>query len=128
MTTWTTWSPPGAPFPFSTAIDNGEWMFITEAGHDPATGELSESTYEQTKTAIAKIAHRLEQSGFSMSDIVMIRPYVTSREVAGQFDTAFAEALPEPRPYTAALTICELFNPEMKMEVEIVAQKGAELR
>lgn len=125
LVTWTMWRPPGAPFPYSTAMHDDELMLVTEAGHDPETGDIPESAEDQARMALRKVTARLDEAGFTVADVIAIRSYVTAREHAEVLDRVFADALPEPRPYTGALLIVELFDPRQKIEVEIVAQKNA---
>lgn len=125
MSRWIGWQPPGAPFPFASSLHNDDWVMITEAGHDPRTGEIPETVAEQTGMAVEKIRARLQQIGFEMSDIIAIRPYVTDRSYAAEFDRVFSAAFPAGVPFSGALLIVDLIDPRMKIEVEVVAHKGA---
>jgi enamine deaminase RidA (YjgF/YER057c/UK114 family) len=113
--------------PFSLAAAGDEFVFITGlGGHTPA-GDISEDVARQARQAITTMENLLTSVGSSLAEIVYFRPMVTQREHALAMDAVFREMLPEPKPACAALLICELADPRMKMEIEAIAHRGARL-
>jgi len=113
--------------PFALAAAGDEFVFITGLGGHRPDGGIDDSVVAQTRQAIASMRGLLESVGSSLSEIVYFRPMVTKREYAFEMDSTFRELLPEPRPACAALLICELADPRMKMEIEAIAHRGARL-
>ena len=113
--------------PFSLAAAGDELVFVTGlGGHDPS-GAIAADVATQARTAITTMASLLESVGSSLAEIVYFRPMVTKREYAFEIDAVFREMLPDPKPACAALLICELADPRMKMEIEAIAHRGARL-
>ena len=62
----------------------------------------------------------LGQRGFDMADVVRTHYYVTDRAFVQKVYPIFGEAFGEIRP-AATLIVCELAEPEMKIEIEVTA-------
>jgi len=113
--------------PFSLAAAGDEFVFITGLGGHDESGGISDDVAAQARQAITNMEGLLTSVGSSLSEIVYFRPMVTKREYAFEMDAVFREMLPDPKPACAALLICELADPRMKMEIEAIAQRGARL-
>jgi enamine deaminase RidA (YjgF/YER057c/UK114 family) len=113
--------------PFSWCLHGDEWVFVTGLGGHHEDGSIDDDVVAQTRQAITMMDGLLKEAGSSLSEIVWFRPLVTKREYAFEMDSTFREMLPEPRPASGALIICELADPQMKMEIEAIAQRGAQL-
>ncbi|HTX47123.1 MAG TPA: RidA family protein [Solirubrobacteraceae bacterium] len=113
--------------PFSLAAAGDEFVFITGLGGHGPSGEISDDVAEQARQAITNMEGLLVSVGSALSEIVYFRPMVTRREYAFEMDGVFRQMLPDPKPACAALLICELADPRMKMEIEAIAQRGARL-
>lgn len=113
--------------PFSLAAASDDFVFITGLGGHEEDGSISDDVVEQTRRAIVSMEALLEASGSGLHEIVYFRPMVTKREYAFEMDATFRELLPDPKPACAALLICDLADPRMKIELEAIAQKGARL-
>jgi enamine deaminase RidA (YjgF/YER057c/UK114 family) len=113
--------------PFSLAAAGDDLVFITGLGGHEQGGSISDDVATQTRQAITTMSGLLERVGSSLSEIVYFRPMVTQREYAREMDAVFREMLPDPKPACAALLICELADPRMKIEIEAIAHRGARL-
>ena len=113
--------------PFSLAAAGPDLVFVTGLGGHKPDGTIDESAADQARVAIATVEHLLQTSGSALSEIVYFRPMVTRREYAAEVDPVFRELLPEPKPACAALLICDLADPRMKVEIEAIAHRGATL-
>jgi 2-iminobutanoate/2-iminopropanoate deaminase len=113
--------------PFSMLSASDELIFAPGVGGFDDNGEISDDVVEQTRTAIAVMSGFLQEAGSSLAEIVYFRTLVTKREYAPQLNDVFAELLPKPLPTTAALIICDLADPRMKVEIEAIAHRGARL-
>lgn len=118
----------GSPFErtagYSRAVAQGDWCFVSgTTGYDYATMAMPESVEDQTRNALATIASALAEAGFSMADVVRARYHVTEREHVARVFPILGEAFGDIRP-AATMTICQLNEPEMKIEIEVTACRG----
>jgi len=118
---------PGAPHPFSFGVASDDLIFISGFGGHDMAGNIDDDAASQARQAIATVEQLLTSVGSSLSEIVFLRPMVTRREYASEIDAVFRELLPEPKPAGGALLICDLADPRMKMEIEVIAHRGAKL-
>lgn len=125
--TWKTHRTDAVPHPFALSSSNDELVIISGIGGHRADGTISESVQEQTREALRSIQGLLALHGSDLSEIVYLRPVVTSRELAQEMDEVISEVLPGPMPAAGALCIVGLADERMKMELEIFAVRGARL-
>jgi enamine deaminase RidA (YjgF/YER057c/UK114 family) len=119
---------PAPTHPFSLAAAGEDFVFITGLGGHDELGDIAEDVVAQARQAVTTMEQLLVDSASALSEIVYFRPIVSRREYAFEIDAVFREMLPEPKPACAALLICELADPRMKMEIEAIAHRGARLR
>jgi enamine deaminase RidA (YjgF/YER057c/UK114 family) len=115
----------GSPFEktagYSRAVVDGDWCFVAgTTGYDYAAMTMPESVEEQTRNCLATIAAALEQGGFSLADVVRARYYVTDRAFVQKVFPILGEHFGDIRP-AATMIVCELNEPEMKIEIEVTA-------
>lgn len=119
----------GSPFEatmgYSRAVVQGDWCFVSgTTGYDYATMTMPESPAEQARNALATIEKALAQGGFKMSDVVRATYYLTPdvnwMDVVPVLGAVFGDIRP-----AASMVICGLIKPEMKVEIEVTAYKGA---
>lgn len=127
MTTWKTFRTPEVPHPFALSIASDDLVIISGLGGEDETGEFPDDVVQQTRNAITQMKGLLEQAGSSLDEIVYFRPYVTAREHAFTMDDVLREILPDPKPASGALVICDLAHPAMYVEFEALAVRGARL-
>ncbi|MEO3387202.1 RidA family protein [Mesorhizobium sp. CAU 1741] len=117
----------GSPFEktagYSRAVVDGEWCFVAgTTGYDYASMTMPETVEEQARNCMATIGSTLEKAGFSLSDVVRAHYYVTDRGFVSQVFPILGEFFGEIRP-AATMVICQLNEPEMKIEIEVTALK-----
>lgn len=107
--------------PFALAIASDDLIFISGLAAPGPTAA------EQARSIMMEMEKMLEQVGSSLAEIVYFRPIVASRDDVPEVDAVLREMLPTPRPASAALLICDLVAPELKVEFEAIAQRGARM-
>lgn len=115
----------GSPFEktagYSRAVVDGDWCFVAgTTGYDYAAMTMPESVEEQTRNCLATIAAALQEGGFSLADVVRARYYVTDRAFVQKVFPILGEHFGDIRP-AATMIVCELNEPEMKIEIEVTA-------
>ncbi len=117
----------GSPFEktagYSRAVVEGDWCFVAgTTGYDYATMTMPDAVEDQCRNALATIAKALGEAGFAMADVVRARYYVTDRAFVARVFPVLGEAFSDIRP-AATMIVCELNEPEMKIEIEVTALK-----
>ena len=115
----------GSPFEktagYSRAVVQGDWCFVAgTTGYDYATMSMPDAVEEQARNALDTIRNALTDGGFDMADVVRVHYYVTDRAFVKTVYPVFGEAFGEIRP-AATLIVCDLAEPEMKIEIEVTA-------
>jgi 2-iminobutanoate/2-iminopropanoate deaminase len=109
--------------PYSQAIQSGNFVFLSgQIGIDPATGNLSATTDEQTVRTMENLHAILQQSGLGFGDVVQTRIYLTNisdwTTVNGIYGSYFKDE------YPARVTVQVAGLPKgANVEIEMVAQK-----
>lgn len=109
--------------PYSQAVRSGDFVFTSgQIGIDPATGNLSATTEEQTVRTMENLHAILQQSGLGFGDVVQTRIYLTNMSdwttVNGIYGSYFKDG------YPARVTVQVAGLPKgAKVEIEMVAQK-----
>ena len=116
-----TGSPFEATFGYSRAVVDGEWIHVSgTTGYDYATMTMPETVEAQARNCLATIEAALREGGFAMADIVRCRYYVTDRSFVSKVFPILGEAFGDIRP-AATMVVCQLNEPEMKIEIEVTA-------
>ena len=115
----------GSPFEktagYSRAVVDGDWCFVAgTTGYDYASMTMPESVEEQTRNCLATIASALQEGGFTLADVVRARYYVTDRAFVQKVFPILGEHFGDIRP-AATMVVCQLNEPEMKIEIEVTA-------
>jgi enamine deaminase RidA (YjgF/YER057c/UK114 family) len=79
----------------------------------------------QMRQALANLAAALERAGFALGDVVRTRMYVTDIAAWEEVGRAHGEVFAHVRPATAMLGVSALLHPDMLVEVEADAVRGA---
>ncbi|MDP3396539.1 MAG: Rid family detoxifying hydrolase [Methanoregula sp.] len=109
--------------PYSQAVQSGNFVFTSgQIGIDPATGNLSATTEEQTVRTMENLHAILQQSGLGFADVVQTRIYLTNMSdwttVNGCYGSYFKEG------YPARVTVQVAGLPKgATVEIEMVAHK-----
>lgn len=117
----------GSPFEktagYSRAVVDGDWCFVAgTTGYDYASMTMPETVEAQTRNCMATIAAALQEGGFTLADVVRARYYVTDRAFVQKVFPILGEHFGDIRP-AATMVVCELNEPEMKIEIEVTALK-----
>ena len=115
----------GSPFEktagYSRAVADGDWCFVSgTTGYDYASMAMPDAVEDQTRNALGTIANALDEAGFEMADVVRAHYYVTDRSYVQRVFPILGEAFGDIRP-AATMIVCELNEPEMKIEIEVTA-------
>jgi 2-iminobutanoate/2-iminopropanoate deaminase len=110
--------PPGGIY--SNCLVLGEQIFM--AGQT-AAGEGMEA---QARAVFGKIRHLLEAAGGSMSDIVKMTVYVTDMALRPEFAKVRNEVFPGTKPCSTLVEVGALAGPDLLIEVDVVAIRGAD--
>lgn len=115
-----------SPNPYSYGIRSGDTLFlaglVSRRGAD--NGMVLGDMTTQMGTILDNAKELLAAGGMDLSDVVSARVYITSAEGFGEMNAAYAAAFPAKPP--ARATVCvELMNPELVVEVTLVAVKDA---
>lgn len=88
-----------------------------------AQGNLPEDFRAQAENAFANCRAVLEHNGLGMADVVKITQFLVRREDIPVYRDVRGEYLGEERPCSTLLLVSGLANPDMLIEVEMVAAK-----
>lgn len=119
-----TGSPFEAAIGYSRALVDGEMIYVSgTAGYDYRTMQMPPEVEGQARNALATIAEALGEAGASLGDVVQVRYYLAD---AADYDAVVVagETFGEVRP-AATMLVCTLIRPEMKIEIEAIAHRGA---
>ena len=115
----------GSPFEktagYSRAVVQGDWCFVSgTTGYDYATMTMPEGVEAQTRNCLATIGKALTEGGFAMEDVVRCHYYVTDRAYVKTVFPILGQTFGKIRP-AATMIVCQLNEPEMKIEIEVTA-------
>jgi 2-iminobutanoate/2-iminopropanoate deaminase len=119
---------PGAPIPtgpFNQAIRYGNLVFTSgQAGRNRETGVMGDVA-DQARRCFANISAVLEAAGTSLEYALKVTVLLRNVEDRDAFNAVYKELMPQPFPARTAV-FCELGNPDMLVELEVVAGVPAE--
>ena len=79
----------------------------------------------QARVAFSVLVTALESAGFSAAEVVRTRMYVTDTSRWEEVGRAHGEVFGDVRPATAMIGVAALLHPDMLVEVEADAVRGA---
>ena len=113
----------GAPVPtgpFNQAIRIGDLVFTSgQAGRNRETGKMGDVA-DQARRIFANLSAVLEAAGTSLEHAIKVTVYLRNVEDRDAFNVVYKELMPKPFPARTA-AFCELGNPDMLVEIEVVA-------
>lgn len=80
--------------------------------------------YAQTKFIIQKIEKVLQQAGFSLSDVIRTRMFVTDISYWEQVGKAHGEFFKDIKPVTSMVEVSALIDDDYLVEIEVTAIKA----
>ena len=109
---------------YSRAVVDGDFIFVSgTTGFDYASMRISDDVAEQCRQAMHNIASALKQAGASMADVVRVRYILPRRADFEACWPVLKEYLGEVRP-AATMLEAGLFDPRMKIEIEVTARRS----
>ncbi|NKR13854.1 hypothetical protein A5N17_06465, partial [Arthrobacter sp. D2] len=86
---------------------------------------VGDDFYSQTKYILEKLGAVLEEAGFSYADVVQSKLYLTEISKWEDAGRAHGEVFGEIRPTLSLVHVLPFLDPQMLVEIELVAQKSA---
>ena len=109
---------------YSRAVQIGNTLEVTGTvahGDDGVVGKGD--FYQQTRFIIEKVEKVLHGAGFSLSDVVRTRMFVTDISHWQEIGRAHGEFFKEIRPATTMVEVSALIDPDYLVEIEFTAVK-----
>ena len=110
---------------WSNCLVVGEQIFTAGITARDGATILAEDEYGQAKAIFEKIAALLDAAGAQMDDIVKLVIYVTDISRREEVWRARCEFFSEPFPVSTLVEARALALPELKVEIEAIAIRGA---
>jgi enamine deaminase RidA (YjgF/YER057c/UK114 family) len=110
---------------YSRAVQVGNLLEVAgtvAAGENGLEG--GSSVYAQTRFILEKIGRVLEQAGFTMSDVIRTRIYVTDITRWEEAGRAHGEFFGSVKPATSLVEVKGLIDPAFLVEIEATAVKA----
>jgi enamine deaminase RidA (YjgF/YER057c/UK114 family) len=110
---------------YSRAVVSGDLVFVSgTTGFDYAKMELPEGILPQCEQALANIERALDQAGAGLRDVVRVRYIFPDRADFEPCWPALRRAFGAASP-AATMIIAGLFDPRMRIEIEVTAKVPA---
>ncbi|MFM9970396.1 MAG: RidA family protein [Burkholderiales bacterium] len=117
--------PPGEIF--SNCLMVGEQIFLSGATASGSDGKATggDSMEAQARAVMTKIRHLLDAAGASVADIVKITIYVTDMSRRAELGKVRNEFFPGNKPCSTLVEVKALASPDLLIEIDAVAIRGA---
>lgn len=112
---------------YSRAVQVGDLVVVagTTAVDDDGAVVGTGSPYAQAKFIYEKIERALRQAGSSLRDVVRVRTFVVDMSRWEEVARVQGEVFAEIRPAATLVQVNALVSPELLVEIEVDAIKGA---
>jgi enamine deaminase RidA (YjgF/YER057c/UK114 family) len=119
----------GSPFEatigYSRAVVDGDMIYVSgTTGYDYSRMVMPDDVGEQTRNALHTIAKALEEVGSALNDVLRVRYYLSDLAHYDAIVPVLGDVFGAIRP-AATMVVCGLVRPEMKIEIEVTARRGA---
>ncbi|MFI0354190.1 RidA family protein [Actinomadura sp. 9N407] len=126
LSVWKSFRPRSTPHPAALTLANERVIFVSGIGGHREDGTIGESAAEQARQTIANIENLLKREGSGLDEVVCISPYLVDINDIDALTAAVSDAFGDAPPAAAALVAdVVLASPDMKVELEAVAVRGA---
>ncbi len=111
---------------YSRAVRVGNQLEVTGTVDVDRQGRLveKENMYEQTRFILEKIKTVLENAGFTLTDVVRTRIFVTDISRWEEAGRAHREFFGSVKPATTMVEVSALISPEFLVEIEVSAVRS----
>lgn len=110
---------------YSRAVADGEWVFLAgTTGFDYATMTIGPDPAAQCAQTLRNIATALAEAGASLADVVQVRYILPDRNDFEPCWPVLREAFAN-NPPASTMIVAGLYDPRMKIEIEVIAKKSA---
>jgi enamine deaminase RidA (YjgF/YER057c/UK114 family) len=110
---------------YSRAVQVGNQLEISGTVATDDNGVVGKGDfYAQTKFIIEKVEKVLHQAGFTLSDVVRTRMFVTDISNWEQVGKAHGEFFKNIKPVTSMIEVSALIDPDYLIEIEVSAIKA----
>jgi enamine deaminase RidA (YjgF/YER057c/UK114 family) len=110
---------------YSRAVQVDNTLFISATAASGPDGIVGDDFYSQTKYILEKLGAVLADAGFDYEDVVQSKLYLTDITKWEDAGRAHGEVFGEIRPTLSLVHVLPFLDPEMLVEIEMVAQKSA---
>lgn len=110
---------------YSRAVQTDNTLFISATAASGPEGIVGDDFYSQTKYILEKLDAVLADAGFSYEDVVQSKLYLTDISKWEDAGRAHGEVFGEIRPTLSLVHVLPFLDPQMLVEIELVAQKSA---
>jgi enamine deaminase RidA (YjgF/YER057c/UK114 family) len=110
---------------YSRAVAAGPFVFVS-GSTSTVDGQVRHEgdPYQQTLEAFGVAGRALEELGLSLADVVQTRMYVVHARDSEAVGRAHSETFDAVRPAATMVEVAGLIDPQMLVEVEVVAYRG----
>jgi enamine deaminase RidA (YjgF/YER057c/UK114 family) len=110
---------------YSRAVAEGDWIFVSgTTGFDYATMTIAEGVEAQAEQCLRNIESALSQAGARMADVVRVHYILPDGADFPRCWPALRRYFGVSRP-AATMIVAGLFDPRMKIEIEVTAKRGS---
>lgn len=111
---------------YSRAVQVGNHLYISGTTAMNSKGDVTSpgDAYEQTRSILNAVRAILTSRGFSVSDVVRTRLFVTNIAKWEDYARAHREVFEKVRPASSIVQVAKLVDPRLVVEMEIDAIKG----
>ncbi|HEY3574927.1 MAG TPA: RidA family protein [Arthrobacter sp.] len=110
---------------YSRAVQVDNTLYISATSASGENGIVGNDFYEQTQFILKKLEIVLADAGFALADVVQSKLYLTDISKWEDAGRAHGEVFGEIRPTLSLVHVLPFLDPEMLVEIELVAQKSA---
>jgi 2-iminobutanoate/2-iminopropanoate deaminase len=124
--TFTRHDPSGVPTPqggYTHGLEvshPSRWLLISGQIPEQQDGQVPDSAEEQCRVIWDHIRATLDAAAMSVTDIVKVTTYLSSRDIAGANSAVRNEVLGDHRP-ALTVVVAKIFDPAWLLEIEVVA-------
>ncbi|GHH69097.1 hypothetical protein GCM10017673_19040 [Streptosporangium violaceochromogenes] len=110
---------------YARAVIDGDRVHVSgTTGFDYATMTISADVIEQAEQCLRNVESALAEAGCSLADVVRVRYLLPDRADFQPCWPVLRRRFGDVRP-AATMLVCGLFDPRMKIEIEVDARRPA---